>query len=172
MLPESQLVRHFVSFIKNTNISTLLQNNHTGVYIYHDGDIIEPNSNILITDIGNSQPNRLVCITDRKPCCRGSNTTGDWIFPDGTKVPDLLTTEGVPAQFYVERGFSGDINLYRVSDDIITPTGRFCCRVPDAINVTHTVCVNVGERLKHSNNALLATLLNTWLLLYYKTICI
>ena len=97
---------------------------------------------MFITDIGTSQPHQLVCITDRNPCCTTPNRAGEWIFPNGTNVP---TMETYPTQFYRNRGSSGEINLYRVNDDVITPTGRFCCRVPDAIGISRIVCVNVGE---------------------------
>ena len=64
------------------------------------------------------------------------------MFPDGSNVSVM---NNGPAQFYRNRGSSGEIILYRVSDDVITPTGRFCCRVPDAINKVHNICVNVGK---------------------------
>ena len=71
-----------------------------------------------------------------------NNRAGEWLFPNGTDVPTLGTD---PAQFYRNRGSSGEVSLYRVSDDVITPTGRFCCRIPNAIGVNRTVCANVGE---------------------------
>ena len=64
------------------------------------------------------------------------------MFPDGTTVS---TSAANPTQFYRNRGLSGEVNLYRVRSDVLTPTGRFCCKVPDAIDVNHTVCVNIGE---------------------------
>ena len=114
-----------------------------GVYLSLNGVVIESDSNVVITDIGTSQ-HPLVCTTDRIPCCVSiNNRAGEWIFPNGTDVPTLGTD---PAQFYRNRGSSGEVSLYRVCDDVITPTGRFCCRVPDAIfGVNRTVCANVGE---------------------------
>ena len=50
-----------------------------------------------------------------------------------------------PRHFYRNRGFNGEVNLYRVNSDVISPTGRFCCQVPDDTNIIHTLCVNVGE---------------------------
>ena len=63
---------------------------------------------------------------------------GYWIFPNGTYVPAF------PGQFYQDRGINGEVNLYRVSENVTTPTGSFCCRVADAINDIHTVCINVS----------------------------
>ena len=115
-----------------------------GVYLLHNGVIIEANSKIFITDIGITAPHHLVCLTDRNPCCRSPHTVGDWIFPNATNV-GLLGSNSRAAHFYTNRGINGEINLYRVSSDVISPTGRFCCRVPNVTNINHTICINVGE---------------------------
>ena len=65
----------------------------------------------------------------------------DWLFPDGGVVPhtsDALT-------FGRDRNNNGETNLYRVNNDVMSPTGRFCCRVPDAIGTVHTPCVVICE---------------------------
>ena len=49
------------------------------------------------------------------------------------------------ATFYRNRGEDGTVNLNRFNSDVMMPTGRFCCVVPDAMNVDHTVCVNIGK---------------------------
>ena len=64
------------------------------------------------------------------------------MFPNATSVGPIGSN---PAHFYRNRGDNGEVNLYRVSSDVISPTGRFCCQVPDDTNIDHTVCVNVGE---------------------------
>ena len=107
-----------------------------------NGVVIQPDSNVVITDIGTSQQHQLVCITDKIPCCTTPNRAGEWIFPNGSTVPTMGAN---PTQFYRNRGSSGEINLYRVNDDVITPTGRFCCKVPDAIDEVHNICVNIGK---------------------------
>ena len=114
----------------------------SGVYLFLNGVVIKPESNVFITNIGTSPQTQLICITDKNPCCTGPNAAGEWVFPDGTNVSVMNNS---PTQFYRNRGSSGQVNLYRVNDDVITPTGRFCCRVPDAIDFNRTVCVNVGE---------------------------
>ena len=116
---------------------------YPGVYLLHNGVVIEPNSNIFITDIGTIPPHHLVCLTDRNPCCRHPHT-GNWMFPNATVVGPIGSYPR-PAHFYRNRSLNGEINLYRVSSDIISPTGRFCCQVPDVTNINHTLCVNVGE---------------------------
>ena len=110
---------------------------HAGVYISHNGVFIEHGSSILITDIGTSSPHQLVCNTDRNPCCVDPNTAGDWFYPDG----GLVMHTGVSQEFGRDRSNNGEINLYRRDSDVMSPTGKFCCRVPDASGVEQTVCV-------------------------------
>ena len=114
---------------------------HVGVYISHDGEFIEPDSNILITNIGTAPPQQLVCTSDRMPCCH-TPQYGEWKFPNGNQVVHI--TEGAVA-FSRNRDNVGNINLFRVSSDVMSPTGRFCCEVEDAIDMNQTVCVNLGE---------------------------
>ena len=112
-----------------------------GVYISHNEVFIEPDSSILITDIGTSSPHQLVCTTDRTPCCISPNTAGDWFYPNNARVMHTSASQ----EFGRDRSDNGEINLYRRDSDVMSPTGRFCCRVPDASGVEQTVCVNVGE---------------------------
>ena len=71
------------------------------------------------------------------PCCQG-DTAGEWRFPNNTAVTDQST-------FRTNRNDNGEINLFRASSDVVSPTGRFCCHVPDATGTTATLCVNIGE---------------------------
>ena len=67
---------------------------------------------------------------------------GDWLYPNDDRV--VAHTSDLQ-KFGRDRSDNGEINLYRRDDEVISPTGRFCCRVPDASGVEQTVCVNVGE---------------------------
>ena len=102
--------------------------------------MIEPNSKIVITDIGTSSQHQLavVCTTDRMSCCKDSPEDGEWRLPNGT----LVTEESA---FRRNRGNNGNFNLSRASSDIMSPTGSFCCDIEDATATDQTVCVNVGE---------------------------
>ena len=74
-------------------------------------------------------------------CCRSPNTAGEWYFPDGMeKVPirDSATS------FYRNRG-DGAVNLNRLNTGIMSPTGLYCCEVPDATDAPQRVCANIGE---------------------------
>ena len=104
------------------------------------------NSVILITEIGetNATSNKgLQCITDRRPCCAAqSNRHGEWIFPDGSNVPGIIQN---PTSFYRNRGDDGTVTLNRLNSDVMMPTGRFYCVVPDATSTDVTVCADIGE---------------------------
>ena len=111
------------------------------------------NSAIQITEIGEtvtilSPPpnsnNGLQCITDRMPCCATQpNRFGLWQFPNQTNVGIIGTT----ASFYRNRGDDGTVNLNRLNN-VIMPTGLFCCEMPDAAGVTQRLCAGIiGMRL-------------------------
>ena len=71
-----------------------------------------------------------------------ANRHGEWYFPDnGGMVP----RPGVDERFYRNRGVNGEVNLNRVNNTVMMPTGRFCCEVPDATGVNQTVCANISE---------------------------
>ena len=96
------------------------------------------NSVIPITNIGQTA---LQCVTDKRPCCKNS-AVGQWYFPNGTTVP----IQGVATTFYRARGDDGTVNLNRqVNSNIVSPSGLFCCVVPDAVGVDEIVCANVAE---------------------------
>ena len=61
------------------------------------------------------------------------------MFPNGTLVTEHSTT------FRRNRDNNRNVNLFRVSNDVIFPTGRFCCEIEDATATNQTMCVNVGE---------------------------
>ena len=123
---------------------------NTGVYLSLKGVVYPNNSVILITEIGQTNTtsnNGLQCITDRRPCCRSNpNRLGEWLFPDGEIVPQLKGDDRITAtSFYRNRGDDGTVNLNRLNNDVMMPTGRFCCVVPDATDIDQTVCANIGE---------------------------
>ena len=46
--------------------------------------------------------------------------------------------------FYSNREDNGEVYLNRLSGVTISPTGQFCCEVPDATNTNQTLCVIIG----------------------------
>ena len=136
----------------HTTVSCLnLMLHNAGVYLSLKGVVYPNNSHVLITNIGESNNsvspppnsnNGLQCITDRRPCCQSPlNRAGDWFYPNGSVVP---TAQVGTTTFYRNRGDDGTVNLNRVNSDVMMPTGRFCCVVPDATSTEVTVCSHIG----------------------------
>lgn len=102
-----------------------------------------------MTDItvGNmSSTSNLRCITDKMPCCAmPPNRHGEWLFPDASIVPRFKQHNESAKSFFRNRDDYGGVNLIRVTKDVQTPSGLFCCKVPNTYNVIHTLCVNIGE---------------------------
>ena len=102
------------------------------------------NSNIQVTRIGTTNDTSLTCHTDSITCCRGIHNPdgnagfGEWFFPNGTEIArNRVTGSG----FYWVRNLQA-VRLYR-QDDIQSPVGRYCCRIPDSGGVLRTVCANL-----------------------------
>ena len=48
--------------------------------------------------------------------------------------------------FYRNRGYSdGRVNLNRLNSSIMSPTGLFCCKIPDANNRMQSLCTYIGN---------------------------
>ena len=112
-----------------------------GVYLSLGGTVGWQNNTCASTsDIGSSPTNQLACVTDKVPCCL---TQGQWYYPNGSQVRH--SSESLDqTPFYVERTNEGSITLLRLSD-AMEPYGEFCCRIADAADVTHTLCIDLGE---------------------------
>ena len=114
----------------------------SGVYLALRGLRITNNSNINIKSTGLSSDNpngALQCITDNDRCCRQDPRLGEWYQPDGALVQGTTSTTA----FYRTRGANGEVSLNRPSG-VESPTGQFCCEVPDATSTNQTLCVNIG----------------------------
>ena len=120
--------------------------NCSGVYLALRGVFIANNSQVNIRNIGQSSDNpngALQCITDRSSCCATPpNRRGEWYLPNGALVQGTASTTA----FYRTRGDTGEVSLNRPSD-VMSPTGQFCCEVPDATDTDQTLCMNIGELL-------------------------
>ena len=138
---ETHLIRVTIGKIKVFQ-SIHLHVSFSGVYLALRGVHITNNSNINIRNIGQSSDNpngALQCITDNRRCCIGNPRLGEWYQPNGALVQGTTSTTA----FYRTRGDNGDVSLKRPSD-VKSPTGQFCCEVPDATNTNQTLCVNIG----------------------------
>ena len=107
------------------------------------------NSYILITDFGEGDERGLLCFTDLAQCC-GRNQ-GEWIFPNGS----LVRVNGVGDDFYRSRG-SHVVRLNRRNNPT-SPTGLYCCEVPDATTNTQRVCANIGNKFAFIHASMLVS---------------
>lgn len=121
----------------------------TGVYISLNNREAQPdNGMIFITQIGTSSLlNQLMCSSDKMPCCLDLQPYGGWYFPNGTSVVDITDMVTLPSSFYTDRNDNGEINLYRTNNNTLSPTGHFCCKISDAMDTDHSLCIFVGEFL-------------------------
>ena len=69
------------------------------------------------------------------------NRFGNWYFPDGTTT---VPNQSGATSFYRNRGDDGTVNLNRLNAGVMSPTGQFCCVVPDTTGVDQTVCADIG----------------------------
>ena len=102
-----------------------------------------PNNSLLsLNDIGNnSTGSAILCTTNKSPCCSTSpNRVGEWYYPDGSVVPNNVAGE----VFYRGRGDDQTIRLSR-RNNAQSPTGSFCCELPDNSDLTHRLCVSLGK---------------------------
>ena len=117
----------------------------SGVYLALRGVHITNNSNIIARNIGQTSDNpngALQCITDKLRCCSQNPRLGEWYLPNRELVQGSAST----VAFYRNRGNNGEVFLNRPSG-VGSPTGLFCCEVPDAISTNQTLCVIVGKHL-------------------------
>ena len=116
-----------------------------GVYLSLRGRVYTSNYIYVdINDIGEGDDGALLCITDLMQCCRGNETggrgaLGEWFYPDGTAVG----IQGSGDDFYRDRGPSV-VRLNR-RNTARSPTGQYCCDIPDTSNTQQRVCANVGK---------------------------
>ena len=101
------------------------------------------NSYVDIHDIEEGDDGALLCVTDLMQCCHRFYTANDralgqWFYPNGTDVP--INDYGY--DFYRNRGHS-ILRLNR-RNNASSPTGLYCCELPDSTFTTHRVCANIG----------------------------
>ena len=115
-----------------------------GVYFSLNGRVYYNNSVILITEIGQSN-NGLRCVTDQVQCCQYPYRAGQWFYPNGATVSYYsYYAHYYGESFYRTRSDDGSVVLYRYKNDIMSPTGLFCCMLPDARGNEQTLCANIG----------------------------
>ena len=121
-----------------------------GVFLSFQGTTYTTNnSNIVLTRIETTNDTSLTCHTDSTTCCRAVDSssgmgTGEWLFPNVTSIVRRKRLPRPGDGFYYTR-FHQALRLYR-NNDIQTPLGTYCCRIPDSGGVLRTICANlIGE---------------------------
>ena len=113
--------------------------NVIGVYFEFNGTVHLNNSAIPLLGIGEGD-HALQCKTNKEECCKTlPNRFGDFYYPDGTKVSNFNSENGL----YRNRG-QKVINLNR-RVGFILPTGKYRCEIPDADNVKQSIFINLTE---------------------------
>ena len=96
------------------------------------------NSVLFIGDIGEfSTGSAILCTTNKNPCCSTPpNRFGEWYYPNGSMIPN----NAAGYSFFRTRGYNQTIRL-NSRNNAQSPTGSFCCELPDDSDVNHTLCV-------------------------------
>ena len=115
-----------------------------GVYLTLGGEIYRNGGNIIINEIGEGDDRALLCVTDLTQCCHSDETggrgpLGEWFYPDRS----LVRVKDSGVDIYRNRG-PGIVRLNR-RNNATSPTGQFCCVVPDATLTNRITCIDIGE---------------------------
>ena len=122
----------------NHSVTYILCSIIIGIYFQLNGVNYTNNSEVNITNIGSTDEQSLLCITDNPNCCGNPmNRMGEWYFPDMSTV----RTEGEGDSFFRSRGPSV-VRLYR-RYNVMMPTGDFYCEVPDARGVNQRTYITI-----------------------------
>ena len=115
-----------------------------GVYLTLNGDFIPNHGYVVISDIGSTDDNALICNTNHinnisNP--NGPSSRGDWHAPDGAIVGGDLGSDGVPG-FDRNRG-PMMVRLHRNTATGTPSEGIYYCVVEDDTFTEKTVYVGL-----------------------------
>ena len=97
--------------------------------------IYQNNSLVNLEDIGIDRKVALLCKTDLNFCCNHPNVLGNWFYPNGTRVHNLLKKWN----FYRSRGEMVVLMHRRRGGE----DGIYRCEIPDAMKVSQTIYIGV-----------------------------
>ena len=90
----------------------------------------------------------LLCMTNYTACCRSPDTgnssaLGNWLFPNGTRVPSEIANNSVGDQLDIYRT-SGQmvVRLHRRRDG---EEGLYSCEIPDTFGFIQTIYIEVDS---------------------------
>ena len=116
------------------------------VWFSLNGATYQNNSVVTLEDIGEDD-DALLCVTNQTDCCRRTYTDGyvlvfgNWLFPNGTKVPNDIVNQSLNLiwNFHRSRG-QMVVGLNRRGGGV---NGVYRCEIPDAMNVTQTIYIGL-----------------------------
>ena len=119
------------------------------VYLSFNGTTLPNNSYITVDMIGTQHNNALICHTNHDECCHQRQTVGDyslgeWRYPNGSIVHyiDIWRMQDHGPTYVRNRNHS-IVRLMRFKEP--KERGQFCCRIPDANDVNHTLCSHIVD---------------------------
>ena len=107
------------------------------IAIFLDDKLYKNNSLVNISDIGNTNSEALLCLTNSIRCCPINGAHEEWYTPSGAPVGN----SEVNADFHRSSGPSV-VYLLRLND-ATSPTGVFRCAIPDASGTSQSIYVGV-----------------------------
>lgn len=107
------------------------------MYLSLNGQQPANDSEVAVTEIGESMEEALLCYTDNAQCCNTTDTnTGRWLQQNGADVGDQPESD-----FFVTKG-PNVVRLHRRNSTF--PSGTYCCEVRDARSMVTRVCARIG----------------------------
>ena len=110
------------------------------VYLSLNGDIIPNHGYVLIDDIGSTNTDALLCLTNGVAITDDINTEGNWFSPNGVRVTNEFHQD-VPG-FRRTRSMAV-VRLLHQDTGTAATEGIYHCNVQDAIPVLRTVYVGL-----------------------------
>jgi hypothetical protein len=107
-----------------------------------DGQVYPNNTELSLSDVfGIMSRYSILCVTERRPCCSGSNRAGDWHYQNGTAVPSY----GHGFAFYTSRGDDGMVRLHTRDNISLMNTSQFCCELLNMNDLSQKLCTNICD---------------------------
>lgn len=74
---------------------------------------------------------------------------GSGIFQMANRyIPNYGNAEKSNLPFFRNRGDGGTVHLNRFRNSVMSPTGKFCCKIPDTAGVNQTLCAILSKAPK------------------------
>ena len=113
------------------------------VWFSLNGKTYQNNSCVAMEDIGENDT-ALLCMTNFTDCCTSiftmtGSASGDWFFPNGTRIVNGTTIPSEQEDIYVTRDHMV-VCMHRRKGGV---AGIYHCEIPDSMNVMQTIYIGV-----------------------------